>query len=44
MRGGLDSYAVESTTVVRVETPARLRMRLSRCSSSLGVATLTLRM
>ncbi|AOT57876.1 hypothetical protein A4G23_00672 [Streptomyces rubrolavendulae] len=43
-RGGLDSYGVERTTVVRVETPDCERILVRRCSSSSGVATLTLRM
>lgn len=42
--GGRASYGVERTTVVRVETPASERIRVSRCSSSSGVATRTLRM
>lgn len=44
MRGGRASYGVERTTVVRVDTPERVRMRARRCSSSMGVATRTLRM
>ncbi len=44
MRGGRASYGVDSTTVVRVETPARPRSLASSSSSSCGVATRTLRM
>ena len=43
-RGGRASYGVDSTTVVRVETPARERSRASSSSSSCGVETRTLRM
>ncbi|CAO0826804.1 hypothetical protein SMICM17S_08454 [Streptomyces microflavus] len=43
-RGGRASYGVDRTTVVRVETPASVRILVSRCSSSSGVATRTLRM
>ncbi len=43
-RGGRASYGVDSTTVVRVETPARERSLASSSSSSCGVATRTLRM
>ncbi|CAM5647507.1 hypothetical protein SALBM217S_09618 [Streptomyces griseoloalbus] len=44
MRGGRASYGVESTTVVRVDTPARERTLARSSSSSCGVATRTLRM
>lgn len=42
--GGRASYGVDSTTVVRVETPASDLTRASSSSSSCGVATRTLRM
>lgn len=44
IRGGRASYGVDRTTVVRVDTPASVRIRVSRCSSSNGVATRTFRM
>lgn len=44
MRGGRASYGVDRTTVVRVDTPARVRSRASSSSSSCGVETRTLRM
>ena len=44
--GAADSFAdgVDSTTVVRVDTPARVRRRARSSSSSCGVETRTFRM
>lgn len=42
--GGRASYGVDSTTVVRVDTPASERSQANSSSSSCGVATRTLRM